>query len=126
MELETQELKETAEMLKNNGMDVYLTKWPHKTNETATYFHFTDGKNIGYCQKEWGGVAFSTIHKPKKGQGSGASAHEETTHVYDYTIESAKRAFYTPGWFINKYGTPTKYTDWEEFADKNKQEYIKY
>lgn len=125
MELETQELKETAEMLKKNGMDIYLTKWNHKSNDTTTYFHFTDGKNIGYCQKEWGGIAFSTIHKPYRGQGSGASAHDET-HIYDATIESAKKAFSTPGWFLQKHGAPTKYNDWKEFTEKNPKEYIKY
>lgn len=126
MEFATEELQKTAQMLKDNGMTVYITKWKHEDRK-PTYFHFTDGENIGYCQKEWGGVRLSTCHiSNKKGQGSGVALQEYMECIYDVTLEDAKEAFSTPGWFLHRYGNPTRYKSWEHYTERNKNNYVKF
>lgn len=123
----TKELEKTAKMLKDNGMDVYITEWKHD-NRKPTYFHFTDGENVGYCQKEWGGIKFSSCHiSNKTGQGSGVSCQDHMDYIWDATLEDAKQAFnYVPGWFARRYGSPTRYKNWEHYTERNKNTYVKY
>ena len=52
-------LTDTADMIKAAGFKVYWSRW-NDDSRKATYFHFTDGTNIGYCQEGYfGGIRFS-------------------------------------------------------------------
>lgn len=117
-----QHLQEVADMLKKEGLKVYISNWNH-TSAKPTYFHFTDGVNIGYCQTErFGGVRFSTVHKPCKEAGTGFGIQGYFETIANPTIEDAKQAFSTipKGYPLRTYeGKIKKYANWEEYANKN-------
>ena len=109
-------LAQFANFAKDNGMQVYWTKWQH-TTEKPTYFHFTDGVNIGYCQLDYfGGVKFSTIHKPCKECGTGFGLNKNG--IYEPKIDDFKGAFIVaPNWAnCLDVKAVKKYRDWHEYT----------
>jgi len=125
----TQLLADMADMLKDNGLSVYWSKWSSGTAK-PTYFHFTDGVNIGYCQEAYfGGLSFSTVHKPCRGCGTGFGLNENG--IYQPTLKDAERAFIiAPNWAnSNDVRDVKKYKSWDEYSNTplNKMcEYVKY
>lgn len=125
----SQLLTDTANMIKAAGYKVFYSVWRHDTSGLGhTYFHFTDGKQIGYCQERYfGGITFSTVHKPCKECGTGFGLEE--AGIYNPTIKDAKKAFIlAPNWAkISDVEAVRKYADWNEYASKNNSpEYIEY
>lgn len=84
------ELHDFAKELIAAGFDVYA-------QPDATWLHFTDGENIGYCQFDpYRGFGFSTVHKPNKQTGTGFDAGCD---IWPATIDHAKEAFaFAPAW----------------------------
>ena len=80
-----------------------------------SYFYFTDGKKIGYCQ--WDGIrgcSFSTVHKPCKENGTG------------FKVDSFQEALcFAPYWAINTAGV-IKFNSWDEFSRKHWQQLKQY
>jgi len=123
----SQLLADTADMIKAAGYKVYWSLWRHDTSKPS-YFHFTDGIRIGYCQQGYfGGIMFSTCHKPSTEAGTGFGLQDDPG-VYEPTIKDAEKAFMDcPQWFRHKKFTPIKYANWEEYAAKNNSaEYVEY
>lgn len=122
-------LTDTAEMIKAAGYKVFYSVWRHDTSGPGfTYFHFTDGQQIGYCQEGYfGGIRFSTIHKPSTQAGTGFSLQDDPG-IYEPTIEDAKKAFINvPAWFRREKFTPIKYANWAEYTAKNDSaEYVEF
>jgi len=123
-------LTDTADMIKAAGFKVYWSRWSDDTRK-ATYFHFTDGTNIGYCQEGYfGGIRFSTVHKPCRECGTGFGLTDDPG-IYSPTIEDAKQAFIiAPNWAkINDLKAVKKYANWQEFVKSpihSMPEYIEY
>lgn len=123
-------LQNTADMIKAAGMRVFISKWSH--NETKpTYFHFTDGENIGYCQEgHFGGISFSTVHRPCKECGTGYGLTDfNDPGIYEPTIKDAKQAFINaPSWARpTERAAVIKYKNWEEYTQRNTMpEYLEY
>jgi len=68
---------EAIELARGFGLQVL-------TNNRSDYFHFSDGKKIGYMQIEkYGKMNMSIKYKPSKANGTGASFFDET--YYDKT-----------------------------------------
>lgn len=115
-------LKNTADMLKAAGLQVFVDQWQH-TSSPTTYFHFTDGVNIGYCQGGYfGGVRFSTVHRPCRECGTGFCLQDDPG-ISSPTIEDAKKAFIiAPNWANpGDRAAVKKWANWEQFAaDKQK------
>jgi len=115
-----QHLQDVADMLKKEGMKIYIDNWKHSKSK-PTYFHFTDGKNIGYCQTErFGGVRFSTVHKPCKEAGTGFAIQDYLETIFNPTIEDARKAFsiIPAGYPLATYQDKIKkFKDWEEYAN---------
>jgi hypothetical protein len=125
----SQLLTDTAEMIKAAGLTVYYSVWKH-SSEKPTYFYFTDGKNIGYCQEDYfGGIKFSTVHIPCRNCGTGFGLNEDG--LFNPTIEDAKRAFIiAPHWANrNDVQSVKKYESWQQYISKplnNMCEHIQY
>lgn len=114
-------LTEMADKLKVSGYKVYYSNWSYSPNEKKTYFHFTDGTRIGYCQVEYfGGLSFSTVHKPCRQCGTGFSANED--RIFEPSVKAAEKAFIiAPSWASQSdRGAVVKYKSWEEYTQKNK------
>lgn len=117
-------LEEMANLLKDNGFHIFYSKWS-SNNAKPSYFHFTDGINIGYCQEDLGGLKFSTVHKPCKECGTGFGELGEGKTI----LESAKKAFLVaPHWANHRdVAAVKKYKNWEEYTSKNNScQYIQY
>lgn len=127
----TQLLADMANILKDNGFSVYWSKWS-SSNAKPAYFYFTDGANIGYCQEAYfGGLSFSTVHKPCRECGTGFGLNESGTGIYEPTLKDAERAFIVaPNWAkSNDVRAVRKYKSWEEYTNApiNKMcQYIQY
>lgn len=110
-------LTNTADMLKAAGYRVFFYRWTYTSGPT-TYFHFTDGVNIGYCQEGYfGGIRFSTVHKPCRECGTGFGLQDEPG-IFKPTLEDAKGAFIiAPHWARPKQRAAVKkWANWEQFA----------
>lgn len=100
-----------ADYLTGNGLFVYFPAKP------TTYFYFTDGINIGYCQYDrYAGFSFSSEHQPCKQCGTGFVVSE---HIGEPKVYHALESFHRPQW-ANCY-TIKKYKDFGEFASKHWQ-----
>lgn len=117
MTFKTELLQQTADMIKDAGYKVYISVWKHENGLVKpNYFHFTNGQKIGYCQEGYfGGIRFSTVHKPSAICGTGFGLQEDPG-LYAPTIKDAEEAFIVkPKWF-KKHFTPTKYESWDEYT----------
>lgn len=128
----SQFLTDAADMIKAAGLKVYWGLWKHTTSK-PTYFYFTDGVNIGYCQEAYfGGIQFSTVHRPCRECGTGFGLSDDRhgfTGEIAPTIETAKQAFIKyPNWATSSdRKAVVKYKNWEEYAAKNNScEYVEY
>jgi hypothetical protein len=118
-------MKTTSELLENflttlkeNGFNVYVPENP------STYAHFVKDNNIGYVQVGYfGGLEFSTVHKPCNRYGTGFGLNHDNG-IIDPTIEDAEKAFAcSPDW-----GNPNveKYKSWDEYISSPVNQIIKY
>lgn len=118
----TELLEHTANMLKDAGLKVYYSaNKDGEIDSPVTYFNFTDGVNIGYCQDNYfGGVTFSTVHKPNKNCGTGFGLQDYHHGIFEPTLQDAKEAFIiAPNWATaNDRASVTKYKNWDEYAAK--------
>lgn len=115
-------LTKTADMVKAAGMRVFYSVWKY-TSGSTTYFHFTDGVNIGYCQEGYfGGIRFSTVHIPNKNCGTGFGLTDDPG-IYSPTIEDAKKAFIKAPYWANYHDAAAvkKWANWEAFADSEER-----
>lgn len=121
----TELLQSVADMIKAAGMKVYISNWSN-SSANPTYFHFTDGDKIGYCQESpyFGGIQFSTVHKPCRECGTGFGLSDDKAGLdakFNPSIENAKRAFiHAPNWATRTdYEAVKKYANWDEFTKRN-------
>lgn len=98
------------------GLEVYA---PFRNGREPTYAFFTDGKNIGYIQADFGGFRLTTVHVPNRQSGTGYSVMSGNFDCYgpdDLTPDVLSTAFaHQPSWARND-KTPVKYRDWDAFA----------
>lgn len=102
-------IQELINEAKTQGFAVYA---PEKL---TTYFWFTNGKDIGYCQyPRMQGLSFATVHKPCLENGTG------------FRVDSFKEAFcFAPHWARSTAGI-VKFNSWDEFSRKHWQQLNKY
>lgn len=95
---------------KAHGFDVYGPA------ELTTYFYFTDGQRVGYCQTDrMRGPSWATVHKPNRTTGTGFKAGG--------FVEALG---FAPAWAGGNRSTVRKYADWADFAAKHWQPLIQY
>lgn len=125
----TELLAKTADMLAQHGLQVYISRWGFD-KWPSEYFHFTDGKEIGYCQQErMGGLTFSTVHKPNGQCGTGYRITDDPGFYEVPHIDQAKKAFlFAPSWARpSEIRAIVKYKNWDEFAAvRTGPEYLQY
>jgi hypothetical protein len=118
---------EMADKLKEVGLKIYYSLWSSQPGKPS-YFYFTDGENIGYCQEGYfGGLRFSSVHKPCREAGTGFGLQDDPG-LYTATVEDAKKAFtVAPAWWRGKRIAIKKYKDWNEYTEKNNScKYVEY
>lgn len=107
-----QELKQFAQLLKENGFTVIMpTEKEESSGKESVYNWFkfiepTNGKFGSVTWSSYDGVTFSRIYKPSKGNGTGVRTSEGYA---DLTIENAKLATQFPEWFRNSGDEEIKY-----------------
>jgi hypothetical protein len=83
----------------------------------TTYFYFTDGERIGYCQIDrLTGPSWSTVHKPNQTTGTGFGA------------ESFNEALqFAPAWASSRDSESVKkFKSWDEFSRQHWQPLTQY
>mgnify|MGYP001608146747 FL=1 len=122
MEFKTELLKRFVDVLKQNGFKVYATINDRITDK-ITYVHFEINNNIGYVQDNYfGGLDFSSVHKPNQENGTGFQIHKEITEP---TIKHATDCFILkPHWARN--GEVKKYKSFEEYKTSPIGSILKY
>ena len=101
-----------AEKLKSLGFDVYVASDP-----SVCYGYFVEGENFAYFQKDqYGGLEFSTEHKPTPFWGSGFAVHMGINP----TKEDLRRVFSPPIWRDGKYVSVTRYANFDEFLKRSR------
>ena len=101
-----------AEKLKSLGFDVYVASDP-----LSCYGYFVEGENFAYFQKDqYGGLEFSTEHKPTPKWGSGFAVHMGINPTKD----DLRRAFFTPSWWEGAVVSVTQYANFDEFLKRSR------
>jgi hypothetical protein len=108
-------LKEYAVLLLKNGFKVYV----HEPKELIKWLYFEKNNNIGYVQKNYfGGLDFSSVHKPNTETGTGFQIH---TEIINANINHALDCFVNyPFWCVSlrEKKSVIKYKDINEFLNK--------
>jgi hypothetical protein len=104
-------IQELINDAKARGLNVYGPE------DLTTYFYFTDGEKIGYCQADRAcGPSWSTVHKPNTTTGTGFAAKS-----FDEALSFA------PAWASGgDRSTVQKFTNWDQFAKKHWQPLTQY
>ena len=109
-------LNSFANELLNNGFRLLVPVEP------STYCHYEKGGNLGYCQRDYfGGLTFSTVHKPSKENGTGFRVSDAT---YEPTIKDAESAFRVAPFLANSKGI-LKYTSFDDYLKYPTNQIIK-
>ena len=114
-----------VQTLKENGFKVYTAC----TDEDVSWAHFVKNNKVGYMQLSyWGGLTFSTCHKPCRnfGTGFGLYDHNELGNI-NPTIEDAEKAFiFAPSWANGNLSDIKKYTSWDDYLNTPTNQILKY
>ena len=104
-------IQELITEAKGHGFTVYGPE------NLTTYFYFTDGEKIGYCQADpLCGPKFCTVNKPCQQVGTGFAAKS-----FDEALSFA------PPWaYSYDRAQIVKYKNWQEFARQNWQPLTQY
>ncbi len=107
-----EELKEVINLMLKDGVKVYAHIWDYKKDNVITYVHFVEGNKIGYVQVEYyGGLKYSTVHKPSKDNGTGFGIDPlDMDSILNYS-----QAFYVPFWARRYSATP--WDNWEDYVN---------
>ena len=108
-------LHEFVKELKQNGFKVFTSA----EDKNYSYCHFIKDDKIGYVQTDYfGGLSFSTVHKPCKGFGTGFGLNDLNNRVWQPTIKDAEKCFITaPNWATGNIGDIKKYKNWDEYIN---------
>lgn len=114
--MNNEERTRLIDMAKRAGFRVY-----QRDPEKDTWFYFTDGTHIGYCQfPDRLPSSLTTVHQPSTSAGTGFAFADGP----EVTAESMKQCAHThcPAWF-NRTGWSSsvhKFRDWEHFTRSSK------
>jgi len=114
----TEILRKFALLLIKNDFKVYTSK-NKKAHEKTTYLLFEKDNKIGYCQDNYfGGLDFSTCHKPNSKIGTGYRLNSEG--VGNPTVKHALNAFsIMANWSHDSIKDIVKYRDWNDYLKTN-------
>lgn len=113
-------LRDYAKLLIDNGFRLLIYK-SRESGAPVTWFHFEKDNKIGYCQESYfGGLRFSSVHKPSKEAGTGYGLSGEFDSICNPTIEHAQEAMnlLKPFWANDVNFMPKKYKSLEEYMER--------
>jgi hypothetical protein len=118
MKTKSELLENFLTTLKAAGFEVYVPEKP------STYAHFVKDNKIGYVQEAYfGGLEFSTVHKPSHENGTGFGLNRNG--LFNPTIKDAEMAFMIAP-YKSYSGTIKKYKSWGEYISSPVNQIIKY
>ena len=118
MKTKSELLENFLTKLKENGFDVYVPEKP------STYAHFVKNNKIGYVQEAYfGGLEFSTVHKPSRENGTGFGLNRDG--LFDPSIEDAVKALIDCPLRADDRNVK-KYSSWDEYVSSPVNSIIKY
>lgn len=115
---------EYVTLLKENGFKLYTSV---SEGEKPSWAHIVKDDNIGYIQCAYfGGISFSTEHKPNKNCGTGFGLTENG--IYNPTVKDAERTFIiAPHWAKPQdIQQVVKYKGWEDYLTNPINRILKY
>lgn len=121
MNWKTHELEQYAYLLRDHGWDIYYCP-SHYAGE-ITYFFFVKDNKIGYVQADYfGGLRFSTVHKPDSEVGTGFTLDpaRPTAATADLVASMVAPDWATP----SQLSRVRKYSNWGEKAGS--YEFVNY
>jgi hypothetical protein len=113
-------MKTFINKLIKNDFKVYVTN-----TENPTYCYFIKNDKIGYCQDSYfGGIDFSSVHKPNKDCGTGFRIYEgvnnpSCNHALDCFI-------FAPSWYDGNKKEIRKYKNWEDYLKEPTSKILNY
>ena len=117
-------IKEYAKTLIKNGFKVYYSISSFSDN-TISYLLFEKDNNLGYTQVDYfGGLTFSTIHKPSKDIGTGYLLQSEG--ISNPTIQNALDTFINKPHWAKTTDNPIKYNGFEGYLKEPIHTILKY
>lgn len=117
--------------VKNFGFNVYVLKKDASNKEKLTYCFIEDENgNVGYMQEgDFGGVRFSTVHRPNRITGTGFGLQNWDEAIYNVTKEDVIKSFmFAPDWAnMQERQSVKKYKNFAEYQKLDRiLEYVKY
>lgn len=103
--------------IKDLGFKVYIPNDPERK-----YGWIVEGNNIGhFYEGDFGGIFFTTVHKPCTSAGTGYSVSGDAWHgltIDEITAEEVRKSFAVyPSW-VKELVPIKKYKNWEEYLEK--------
>ena len=118
-EFKTELLKGFVTLLKENEFKVYISQ-----EDKISYVHFELNNNIGYVQDNYfGGLDFSSVHKPSQKNGTGFQIHKE---IIEPTIKHATDCFILKPYWASRAGEVQKYKSFEDYKTSPSNSILKY
>ena len=119
MEYENKELERIVEIAKEHGYKVYA----FQPNKPISQVFITNGVDIGTVSASYGGVSYSTVHKPNINTGTGfgmSGSHPECDYASIDKIKSCVHSV-RPYWATgDRYIDVKKWESWDKFQQKEK------
>jgi len=110
-----------VQTLKDNGFKVFTS-----STEQPTWAHYVKDNKIGYMQLDYfGGLTFSTVHKPCAKFGTGFRLDERGK--YNPTLKDAEQGFIiAPQWARGNLSDIKKYDSWNNYLSYPTNQILKY
>ena len=116
IKFKNEELKKTAELLINNGFNVYTSITSF--NKITSYIYFEENNKIGCLQAEYSGVKYSSVHLGGQIFGTGFGLCEYP--LVNLTIEELRKAFiFAPHWAVGDTSKIVKYKGMKDYIKQN-------
>lgn len=118
--IRNEDLQKVVSLAKEKGYKVYTFESVsnNKTIEQVFIEH-TDGR-IGSCSTYYGGIKFSTIHKPKRGSGLGDGFGQLVEGEDFNNPQNIDVCFITYPYWFRENKSVEKYKSFQEYASEEK------
>ena len=110
IEFRNDDLLEVYNLAKKEGCKIFTADNKSKIG----WFFIVYENEIGYCQENFGGITFSSVHKPNKNVGTGFRVSGDFANPVDY-----KKSFNIPTWGFKmaKNIDIKKWLNWDEYIN---------
>lgn len=119
MEYENKELERVVEIAKANQYRVYA----FQHDKPISQVFITNGRSIGTVSASYGGVSYSTVHKPDMNIGTGFGLSGDALDCDYASIDKIRSCVHSvrPYWATGeRYANVHKWESWDKYQQKEK------